>query len=935
MIPLKINNYNHMNKNTNKNFMEKYSRFYQLIFLPLAISILISCQMKTDTSSVYIDDLRCEYQDQPLAIDVDAPRLSWKMKVFGVRGEIQTAYQIIVASSPDNLKEGKADLWDTGKIVSDKSTQVTYKGKSLSSQMQCYWKVKIWNKDGKPSEWSKTGMWTMGLLDVKDWQAKWISSPKEDKSPWYRHQFNIRKKPEQATIYVASLGYFELFINGKKVGNEVLAPAVSNYNKRSYYQTFDVSSYLTKGENCIGIWMGQGWYKPGLPGVLHFSPVIRAQLNMNMDGQEMLIKTDTSWLTHSSSRTLLGSWSWGNFGGELLDARKAKPNWNLANISTIDWENTVEVKVADVPCVAQSCPANRQLNPIMPESIELLDTNKILVDFGTNLTGLMDIKFRNLKSGEKIVMYYADMDARGKDFYEHPQFLKDEFSILGQWDEFISAGDADEEFRNVFNYHAFRYAIIEGLSYLPEKKDIVAIPVESDLDEVGSFSCSNDLFNRINKMVVWTYRCLDLGGQTVDCPHRERLGYGDGQTIMDLGCFNFYAPALYSKWSQNWWDEQREDGSVPFTAPSPHPTGGGPAWGAMCIVVPWKTHLFYNDTLLLKQGYPYMKRYIDFLTANSDKGLFKDIYSDKYHNLGDWVPPARGMEKRDWGDTDSRLLFNNCYRVYLLEIMQKVSTILEKNDDATEFQEEIKISREIIHKTYYNPEKGIYANGEQPYLIFPLKIGVTPDELKDEVFDKYIETMLVNDSGHVNTGMMATQQVIDYLMEVDRNDLISTFVDKTTFPGWGYMLECGATTCTEQWNGYYSQIHSCFPYIGGWFYRGLAGINWDEDAPGFKNVILRPGIVKSVDWVKCSYQSPYGEIASNWKVEGNVFAWEVTIPPNSTATVYIPGSDIKENGIILEESENITFMNGEKNYTVFKVKSGQYFFKSNITQIEN
>ncbi|MCP4455216.1 MAG: hypothetical protein GY809_27460, partial [Planctomycetes bacterium] len=304
-------------------------------------------------------------------------------------------------------------------------------------------------------------------------------------------------------------------------------------------------------------------------------------------------------------------------------------------------------------------------------------------------------------------------------------------------------------------------------------------------------------------MVRWTYRCLNLGGQTVDCPHRERLGYGDGQTIMDTGLFNFDAASLYAKWARNWWDEQTDDGFVPFTAPCPHSTGGGPAWGAMCVVVPWKTYLFSNDRSLLEEGYPYMKRYMDYLSAHCEDDLLQEIFpGEKWPNLGDWVPPRRGMDTTNWPDKTMRLLFNNCYRLYLLEIMQRVAGLLDHDGDEELFERDMRVAQGKIHQTFFDPKTNTYANGEQPYLVFPLKTGVTPGPLKNAVFETYVETLLDTDKGHLNTGMIGTQIMVDYLIGQDRNDLVDTFVNKTTYPGWGYMVEQGATTCWEQWNGY-------------------------------------------------------------------------------------------------------------------------------------
>jgi alpha-L-rhamnosidase len=862
-----------------------------------------------------------------LGIDTFKPRLSWRLE-SNKRGQKQTAYRLLIASSYEKLDKNIGDLWDTGKIKSDQSYQVEYEGEQLRSRTQCYWKVMVWDKNGHPSPWSAPAFWSMGLLEKEDWSAKWIGSPDSVTAPYYRHSFNLDELPEHAPLYIASLGYFELYINGEKVGKEVLAPAVSNYSKRTYYQTYDVAGSLIKGKNSIGIWMGTGWYSPGLPGVTHNSPVVRAQLEIPHK-PELRIETDRSWETRPSERSLIGEWRWGKFGGELLDARLIDRQWWNADSSTKGWKPALIVNTADVPCTAQKCRNNIQLPEIAPVAVEQLDDTTAVVDFGTNLTGMLKMKFRNLESGQKITIHYADLDGRDPEEAWRVRMGYKGFAAYNQRDEFISAGKEEEQFTNVFNYHGYRYALIEGLHYIPRKDDLAAIPVETEVPEAGSFSCSNDLYNRIHKMVRWTYRSLNLGGQTVDCPQRERVGYGDGQTAMDVGCYNFDASTLYTKWSENWWDEQKEDGFVPFVAPTPHETGGGPAWGAMSIVVPWKTYLFYNDINLLETGFPYMKKYIEYLGAHSKDGILQDIFpGEKWHNLGDWVPPRRGMDKSEWVDDTSRRFFNNCYRAHLLQIMMKVGTILDKSDDVEAFRQELNIAQHAIHKKWFNPADTTYANGEQPYLIFPLQTGITPDDLKDEVLEKYVHTMLVKDKGHLNTGMVGTQITFDYLLENNRNDLIDIMVNKKTYPGWGYMVEKGATTCWEQWNGYYSQIHSCFPYIGGWFYRGLAGIRWDNENPGFKHIILRPALVKSVDWVNCNYESPYGKIISNWKIETNEFEWNVTIPANSTATVYIPGENITEGGVSAANAEGVTFLRMEKDMAVYKVGSGSYEFIS-------
>ncbi len=904
-----------------------------LLIISVLVSISLSCQKQSGFSGYSIENLSCEHQSNPLGIDQLHPQLSW-MIISDERGQKQTAYHILVASSEKKLKNNTGDLWDSGKVPSGQSVLINYKGKPLESGDQCYWKVMIWDKDQKPSKWSEPGFWTMGLLNSDDWQAQWISTAEEHTSPFYRHSFTLDEKPDQALIYVASLGYFELFVNGEKVGTEVLAPAVSNFSKRTYYQTFDLSRLLRQGENYLGIWMGTGWYTQGLPGVKHHSPVIRAQLELDDDGKKQILVSDTSWETKPSNRERLGKWAWGNFGGEVVDSRAFDTNWWHKEKSKSGWGTAIEVDVEDVICSAQPCRGNIGFETLTPQTIEQLDAETILVDFGTNLTGLMEMTFHNLKSSQKVSMYYADLDGRDENERWRVSMAKKNFATYNQWDEFISAGAEKEYFNNRFNYHAFRYVLIEGLGYLPDKADIKAVCIETQVDETGDFTCSNELFNSIHQMVKWTYRCLNLGGQTVDCPHRERLGYGDGQTIMDLGLYNFNTVSLYSKWSQNWWDEQGPNGFVPFTAPCPHDTGGGPAWGAMCIIVPWKNYQFSGDIRLLRDGYPFMKKYLEYLDSHCENNILQDIFpGEKWPNLGDWVPPRRGMDKQEWVDDNSRRFFNNCYRIYLLQVMQEVAALLEHSEDLESFIEAASTAQKKVHEIWYNPQDSSYANGEQPYLIFPLKTGVTTENLRDAVFEKFEKTLLIKDQGHLNTGMIGTQIMTDYLLEIGRNDLIDVFVNKRTYPGWGYMIEKGATTCWEQWNGYYSQIHSCFPYIGGWFYKGLAGIQWDPKNPGFKNVILQPGLVKSVNWVECSYESPYGEIISNWKANTDLFEWQIAIPPNSTAIVHIPGKDIRESGKGLDMTEHMTFLRQDGNFSVYEVQSGTYLITSKLNKL--
>jgi alpha-L-rhamnosidase len=500
------------------------------------------------------------------------------------------------------------------------------------------------------------------------------------------------------------------------------------------------------------------------------------------------------------------------------------------------------------------------------------------------------------------------------------------YQTFGQVDEFVSGGEPGEQFCPKFNYHGFRYVIVEGLPAEPVPGDAEALPIESDLTPAGSFSCSNELLNRIHRTNVWTLRCLDLGGYMVDCPHRERLGYGDGQVGIDSLTMNRDTAAFYTKWAGDWLDAQDPStGEFPHTAPRSG-GGGGPGWGGTGCALPWKLWLYYGDRRLLGRCYEPMRRYVEFLDRQSTDGILR-AYGGEWDFIGDWLPPGRGMDTSNWPPKPAAELFNNCYRVYLWDMLARSAAALGRPDEVRRCEAKLAELRPLIHGAFYDAGEHRYVLDEQSCQVMPLMAGVVPEELRGALEQRLEDSILLASGGHLDTGMLGTYFLIQFLAETGRDDLLYTIVSQETYPGWGYMLSRGATTFWEQWNGYWSHIHSCFTSPASWFTQGLAGIRPDARSPGFKRVVIRPALVGDLKWVKGSYDSIHGRIVSNWRREGDALTMDVTIPANTAATVYVPTRDARA---ITEAGgfEGVTLLRVQDGAAVYAVGSGTYRFHS-------
>jgi alpha-L-rhamnosidase len=909
--------------------------------LPSGAARLFSRAAQTTDFSV--QGLRCEYLSNPIGIDVQKPRLSWALSPApGVRG--QSAYRVLVASAPEILRKDLGDLWDSGRVVSGQNTWIEYGGKSLVSRQPVYWKVRVWSDSGLASPWSTPAFWTMGLLQPSDWQAEWIGQARPEGTaegtplpfPWLRKTFALGQKPRSAVIYVNPLGYYELYINGRKVDDHVLSPAVSDYSKRNLYVTHDVAEYLVPGNNVVALWLGRGWYVKGHPGVIHDGPLVRAQLEITSDeGGTTRVVTDDTWKLRESPLTPLGrGTAFGDYGGERYAAARDLPAWNTVDLDDSGWQAAAVFTPPDVLTAAQMVEPNRIVETIKATRVDPYPLGGWIIDMGKNFTGWLEITLPPIARGWTVKLEYSDQLERdkpapgaaagraggggtppagaaagrgtppagagagrgappagaaagaGRGRGGNPTDLP---STYNQRDEIVGNGAA-LTFRSRFNYHAFRYVRVIGADRAPEVSSATGYLIRTAYDRAGEFTSSNELLNQIHQMVTRTYEALTLGGYVVDCPTRERLGYGgDAGTSMETGMFNFSTGGLYNRWLANWRDSQVESGSLPHTAPNyPNQGGGGPMWGGFVVTLPWRMYLQYGDTRVLETNYPMIQKWLGYLASETKGDLLlthtSHAISDNWNFLGDWLTPKGSFR----GETPPAQQINSVHYVYQLQLASRIARVLGKSADASAYDARAAAVSKAVHQRFYNAADNSYTNGDSVQEAFPLLTGIVPPELRKGVMERLEQTIRVRNGGHLDTGMHGTYFVIRYLMEADRNDLVFEMTSKKDFPGWGYMLANGATTSWESWTGQ-SHIHDTLISIGAWFTEGVAGIRSDGTSPGFKHFVVKPAVVGDLTFARARYRSIHGDIVSDWKIEDGTFKLSVTVPPGTTATVSVPG----------------------------------------------
>ncbi len=699
-----------------------------------------------------------------------------------------------------------------------------------------------------------------------------------------------------------------------------MSPAVTQLDRRAFYLVHDVAAHLRQGTNCIALGLGRGWCVANHPGYAKIQrpegPVVRAQLEILAgDGKRVTIATDKSWKASPSPFARTGDtwWSW----SLRYDARLKQPGWDTPGFDDHRWTLAQECPIDGLKVSAQMVETNRIIRTFTPTNIQRRGGGAWLIDMGANLAGWLKLHVRGpYKPGHKIVVVYGDhLDGHGEPVG------------AGDNDEYIAAGQDDEWFYCRFAYHGFRYAKISGLLEPPRKEDALGCFIRTGYPSNSSFACSNRRLTAIHDMVDYTLQCVTLGGYMVDCPHYERLGYGDGQDSTESALMMSGMGPLHRSWMAAWRDCQAADGDMPHTAPS-YFSGGGPVWCGNIIGVSWCVYQQYQDRTILEENYPAMQKWLDFFEKHCKNGNLFDTWPNTDRRnwcLGDWAVP-KGV---DQAYAPSVKLVNNCYRIYCYDLMTQIAAALDRQADAVRYRTKADSLRPIVHKAFYDRQKKTYAAGSQMDLAFPLLAGIVPADLRADILKQLEQNIIEKSIGHLGVGNVGVFVLVKTLMNLDRNDLIFCFVDKDSYPGWGFMLKNGATTTWEWWDGDRSHIHNCYNGIGAWFYQAIGGIRLDPASPGFRHFIVKPAIVGDLTWARTKYESIRGPIVVDWRMENRQLEMKVRVPANASATVFVPTDDVArvlESGKPAVKSEGVVFRRMENAAAVFEIDSGSYHF---------
>lgn len=921
-------------------------------------------------------DLRCGFRVNPVGVDVSTLDLSWTIHTeSNVRGFRQKAYQILVATAAELLTPEKADLWNSGTVPSDRMGQIPYGGKELNSTKQYFWKVRIWNENGIPSEWSSTAHWITGMLKEEDWKAQWISaqgaaayahqyaSARSDfnlrrdigemranrvspnapnfSSMLLRKEFAVEKRLKRAVMHVCGLGQYELTINGKRVGDYRLAPGWSDYRKTLLYDSYEVTNLVLSGKNALGLFLSNGMYNIQADSVRYVKYLnsngplkAKAQLSLEYeDGSAQLVVTDDTWQVSPGPVTYMNA-----FGGEDFDARLYPNGWDEVGFKFDGkWSSALVLPDTKTRLRGLSCsaPPVKFIETLHSIGVKRLSTRVSVYDMGQNVSQMPEITVSG-PIGSSVRIIPAEL-LKPDGTVDRTSATQD--GVRPAWWQYTLATTSKVVWTPSFFYQGCRYlqveiAPAEGDTLLPTVHELIGKVVHSSAVPIGSFQCSNELFNKIYALVRWAQRSNMMSVLT-DCPAREKLGWLEQYHLNGPSLrYNFDLLTLFAKGMNDMSDGQFEDGFVPNIAPEYFHAGAeirnngfrnSPEWGSSFILVPWQQYLFSGDVSLIRTYYEGMKRYLHFLD-----GLSSDCILNV--GLGDWYDigpkPAWGSQLTPVAFTATAIYFYD----YL--VMGKMAALLGKTEDARQFARTSESIRQAFNKKFYQPDKGIYSTGSNTTQAMPLFLGLAEPSWRKKLADTLVADIRGRGNAF-NCGEVGYRFLLKALAMEGYSNLIYDMNNQTKKPGYGYQIERGATSLTEKWDGsvgsFGSQNHFMSGQINEWFFNDLLGIAVDEAGPGFRKFIVHPMVVGDLNWVKGSYQSVSGLISCSWKRNDGTFNLDLVVPANTSATVYVPAGalkDVMEGGLPVIKSKGTRFLRMEAGCVVLEVASGTYQFST-------
>ncbi len=879
-------------------------------------------------AQVTVTNLLTENQVNPVSIDIVQPRFSWQLK-GGKRNIQQTAFEIKV------LQKNTA-VWSSGKVASAQSVLLPYAGTALQSGRQYSWQVKVWDNNGKASLWSTAAFFKMGMLNAADWKAKWLEAGFAEDSinrpaQYFRKPFGVNKKIQSAYAYITAHGMYEAQINGKRVGDYYLTPGWTSYNNRLQYQVYDVTSLLKNGANAVGVVAANGWYRGYLAwndnkNIYGKKLAILFQMEIEYtDGTTQTITSDESW------KSATGAIRYAEiYNGEIYDARQEKNGWSNAMYNDNNWSGVKTVAADKAVLVATYNEPIKKQEIFKPVKILKTPKGELVADFGQNLTGWATLKIKG-KTGDTINLFHTEVLDKAGNFYT------DNLRAAKQQNTFILKGGDEEFFEPHFTFQGFRYIKIEGLTGELKTENISAVALYSAMPPTGTFTSSNALINQLQHNIQWGQRGNFLDVPT-DCPQRdERLGWtGDAQVFSRTATFNFGVNNFFAKWMKDVALDQQPNGSVPFVVPNVlGPNAGGSAgWADAATIIPWNVYLAYGDKQILIDQYSSMKAWVGYM----EKASKNNLWNTGFH-FGDW------LFYRPFDDNDGRsavtdkYLIAQCFFAYSTQILFNTATVLGKTADAEYYKNLLQKIKTAFVNEYVTPN-GNLVSGTQTAYVLALHFNMLPEVLQKNAAEKLV-TNIKNYGDHLTTGFLGTPYLCHVLSRFGYTGVAYKLLLQETYPSWLYPVKMGATTIWERWDGIKpdstfqvpsmnSFNHYSYGAIGDWMYRVMAGLDTDESEPGYKHIIIKPHVGGGFKNAAATLQTYYGTASSGWKIITDKILFDVEIPPNTTATIYLPAKAteaITENGTALSAIKDISITGSEEGYVILKVGSGKYNFE--------